>query len=128
MQRIPPELTDSARALRNAATPAERLLWRAIRDRRPRFTRQFVVGNFIVDFACRSLRLAVELDGGHHSDQVEKDDARTRSLGEHGWTVIRFWNNEVYDNLAGVIAAIDTAVASASTHPLPLPCREGRSS
>ncbi|TKD51145.1 endonuclease domain-containing protein [Sphingomonas baiyangensis] len=125
MQRIPPELTNNARALRNAATPAERALWNVLRGHRPRFTRQLVFGHFILDLACRSARIAIELDGGHHGSQSVADNARTAYLASHGWTVLRFWNSKVFYNLPGVMAVIDDAVTRASTHPRPLPSREG---
>ena len=122
MQRTPPELTSSARALRAASTEAERKLWLHLRAHRPRFTRQLVVGHFIIDIACRSLRIAIELDGGHHAEQVDQDAARTAFLEAAGWHVLRYWNNDVIRNVEGVLAVV---VARASTHPHPLPCREG---
>ncbi|WP_028965651.1 endonuclease domain-containing protein [Sphingomonas phyllosphaerae] len=111
MQRIPPELTANARQLRREATPAERVLWNALRPHRPRFTRQLVVGHYIIDLACRSAKLGVELDGGHHALQVEADEARSRYLAAQGWRVLRFWNNEVLENVEGVVEVILTAVS-----------------
>ncbi|VXC79173.1 endonuclease domain-containing protein [Sphingomonas sp. 8AM] len=125
MQRIPPELTANARQLRGDATPAERVLWSALRSHRPRFTRQLVVGHYIIDLACRSVKLGIELDGGHHALQVEADEARSRYLASQGWTILRFWNNDVLENTEGVAEVILAAVAQAATHPRPLPCREG---
>ena len=126
VQRIPPELTINARRLRRDATPEERMLWAALREYRPRFTRQLVVDRYIVDLACRSAHVAVELDGGHHARQDVEDALRTTHLERHGWTVLRYWNSDVRDNLAGVVESILAAVARASTHPRPLPSREGR--
>jgi very-short-patch-repair endonuclease len=128
MQRTPPELTTNARRLRREATPAERRLWDALRSHRPRFTRQLVVGHHIVDLACRSVRIGIELDAGHHAMQVEADAVRSRYLAARGWRVLRFWNNEVLENVEGVVEVILTAVAQAATHPRPLPSREGSSS
>ena len=125
MQRTPPELTANARALRRDATPAERVLWNALRSQRPRFTRQLVVGHYIIDIACRSVRVGVELDGGHHALQVEADEVRSQYLAAQGWRVLRFWNNDVLENVDGVVEVILTAVAQAATHPRPLPFREG---
>ncbi len=125
MERIPPELTRNARTLRREATPAERMLWRALSPCRPRFTRQLVVGHHIIDLACRSAKLGIELDGGHHAEQVEADERRTRYLTERGWRILRFWNNEVIDNVDGVVTIVLAAVAQAATHPRPLPFREG---
>jgi len=127
MQRTAPELTANARRLRRDATPAERLLWHVLRAHRPRFTRQLVIGDVIVDIACRSVRIAIELDGGHHALQIDKDQVRTKYLEARGWRVMRFWNNEVIDNVEGVAAVILAAVAQVATHPRPLPFREGSS-
>ena len=112
MQRVPPELTTAARALRREPTNAERELWSALRLYRPRFTRQLVIDRYIVDFACRSARLAVELDGGQHARRTAEDDARTAKLMAHGWRVMRFWNNEVLENLEGVVARISAEVGA----------------
>jgi len=131
MQRIPPELTANARALRLNATDAEKRLWLHLCQRRPRFTRQLVVSHYNLDFACRSLKLPVELDGGQHADQGEADARRTAHLEAQGWRVLRFWNNDVLSNVDGVIAVImaaverESTVERASTHPQPLPFREG---
>ena len=121
VQRIPPELTSNARQMRREPTDAERRLWLLLRSYRPRFTRQLVVSHFIVDLACRSAKLAVELDGGHHGEQVAADEARTRYLEANGWTVLRFWNYDVLANPEGVVETMLSAVARAFTHPHPPP-------
>jgi very-short-patch-repair endonuclease len=128
MRRIPDFLTANARALRNGQTDAERLVWRRISRYRPRFTRQLVIGPYIVDLACRSAKLAVEFDGAQHLETQNCDDRRTAFLTGSGWTVLRFWNNEVVDNPDGVVEAIllKTAECLGGTHPQPLPSREGR--
>ena len=59
-----------------------------------------------VDFACPGRKLAIELDGGQHAQQAEEDTARTRELARRGYRVIRFWNNDVMHNLAGVLEII----------------------
>ena len=127
MDRIDPEMTRRARALRADATKAERALWHLLSRYRPKFTRQLVVGRFILDLACREARLAVEVDGGQHSDS-DTDKRRTRWLESEGWTVIRFWNSDVTDNPDGVAEAIllKAAECLGGTHPQPLPSREGR--
>jgi very-short-patch-repair endonuclease len=128
MERVPKLMTQRARTLRTGVTDAERLLWRELRQYRPRFTRQLVIGSFIVDFACRGARLAVELDGGQHAEAMADDTRRTAKLEEAGWRVIRFWNNEVIENLDVVVSGILAAAAEClgGTHPRPLPGREGR--
>lgn len=100
--------TGLARKLRNAPTEAEQRLWLHLRTSRfegAKFTRQFPIGDFIADFACRSLRLAIELDGGQHSDSLT-DANRTRVIEAHGYRLIRFWNNEVLGNIDGVLTVI----------------------
>jgi very-short-patch-repair endonuclease len=71
-----------------------------------RFRRQHPIGPYVVDFACPGRKLAIELDGGQHAIQQEADAARTREIVRRGYRVIRFWNNDVMDNLAGVLQAI----------------------
>ena len=100
--------TLTARRLRRDATDVENVLWRALREGFPhlRFRRQHPIGLYIVDFACPSQKLAIELDGGQHAGQAEADAARTAELARRGYRVIRFWNNDVLDNLAGVLERI----------------------
>ncbi|RJF85873.1 endonuclease domain-containing protein [Sphingomonas cavernae] len=130
MRRVPDHMTSNARALRNDATPAERLLWRHLSCYRPRFTRQFVVGPYILDIACRSAKLAIELEGRQHLDDADRDARRSAWLATQGWTVMRFWNGTVLENPEGVIEAIllKAAECLGGTHPQPLPSREGRRS
>jgi very-short-patch-repair endonuclease len=97
-----------ARRLRQSSTEAERRLWSALRDRRLsryKFRRQHPIGNFIVDFVCTEYRLAIEVDGGQHADDTV-DARRTDRLQSQGWRVIRFWNNDVLANTAGVVDTI----------------------
>ena len=108
-------LTSLARKMRNEPTEAEKRLWLYLRTSRfegVKFTRQFPIGDFIADFACRSLRLAIELDGGQHADSPT-DTNRTRIIQAHGYRVIRFWNNEVFENLDGVLTVIAEEIAIA---------------
>ncbi|UUL82813.1 endonuclease domain-containing protein [Sphingomonas qomolangmaensis] len=121
-------MTARARDLRNAATPAERKLWRLLSPYRPRFTRQLVVGPYIVDFACREARLAIELDGSQHHDAAARDAARTAWLESAGWRVVRLWNNDVLTDPEGAATFVLGVAAEClgGTHPQPLPSREGR--
>ena len=101
------KLTQRARQLRNNPTEAEKVLWFYLRNREAmgvKFTRQHPVGNHIVDLACRSMRIAIECDGGQHS--AEGDAARTRLIEAHGYRVLRFWNHDISDNAEGVLKAI----------------------
>ena len=129
MKRIPERMTNHARELRNNATKAERLLWLRLRNYRPRFTRQLVIGPYIIDLACRQAKLAIELDGSQHAEALEYDSRRTSFLETQGWAVIRLWNNEVEENPDGaaelVLAKCSERLGGA-THPQPLPSREGR--
>jgi BirA family biotin operon repressor/biotin-[acetyl-CoA-carboxylase] ligase len=76
-------------------------LWRQLGGHK--FTQQFPIGGAVVDFACRSAKLAVELDGGQHDLGAEEDARRTERLEAHGYRVIRYWNSDVMENLDGVL-------------------------
>ena len=118
-----------ARGLRHRLTDAERVLWHALRNRAlagHKFRRQHPIGPFIADFACPASRLIIELDGGQHADRGKQDDTRTRSLASQGYRVLRFWNNEVLNNVMGVLETIQAELANAPhPHPLPAGEREG---
>ncbi len=100
--------TTLARRLRRDATEAEKRVWRALRELRlaNRFRRQHPVGRHIVDFACPAAKLVIELDGGQHAVQSKADEERSLNTARHGYRVIRFWNGDVIDNLAGVLGVI----------------------
>lgn len=98
-----------ARALRNNPTEVEKLLWRRLRMWQLddyKFRRQQPLGNYIVDFVCFEKRLIVELDGGQHATETHYDAARDDWLRAQGFVVLRFWNNEVVDNIEGVTEKI----------------------
>ena len=100
-------LTPVARKLRRSSTDAENRLWRHLRSRRledAKFVRQFPIGPYIADFACRDAHLVIELDGGQHSEPV--DAPRTAIIEAHGYRVLRFWNNDVLQNTHGVLEVI----------------------
>ena len=105
--------------LRNNATAAEAILWRALKGKRVeglKFRRQFGVGPYVIDFYCPEIRLGIELDGGVHKTSYihEYDEMRSRFLGENGLRVLRFDNEVVYNNVEGIIEAIRKA---RSDHP-----------
>jgi very-short-patch-repair endonuclease len=109
IHRIKPETTRRARSLRAEMTDVERLLWQALRYKQVngnRFRRQHPIGRYIVDFACIEQKLVIELDGGQHQEQVAYDEQRTASLQAQGWQVLRFWNNDILNNLEGVLTRI----------------------
>jgi len=90
-------------------TDIERLLWQALRYKQVngnRFRRQHPIGRYIVDFACIEQKLVIELDGRQHQEQVAYDEQRTASLQAQGWQVLRFWNNDILNNLEGVLTRI----------------------
>jgi very-short-patch-repair endonuclease len=88
------------------------------------------VAGFIADFLCEDARLIVELDGGHHGEQIASDIERTEVLKNRGFEVLRFWNNEVLGNMEAVLEQIRetasvTKAGSSTPHPGPLPMGEG---
>ena len=108
-RRISLITTSRARSLRRGMTDVERILWRALRGKqleRNRFRRQHPIGQFIADFACIEQKLVIELDGGQHQEQLAYDEQRTVLLQAQGWRVLRFWNNDVLNNLDGVLSTI----------------------
>ena len=102
-----------ARALRKAASPAEKKLLRALKENFPaaKFRHQTPVGPFYADFFSFSEQLIIEVDGESHGTTKEQDTARTRYIEAQGYRVIRFWNNEISDNLDGVINAVSESLS-----------------
>lgn len=103
---------DRARRLRRDQTPSETRLWEALRGLRLdgwKWRRQAPVGPFIVDFLCLEAALAVELDGGIHAEQADRDARRDAYLRARGLQVLRFWNSEVSADFDGVCCAILSA-------------------
>jgi very-short-patch-repair endonuclease len=104
-----------ARELRKNQTNAEKTLWSVLRKHRlegHRFRRQHPIGRYIVDFVCLESRLVVELDGGQHQESIEYDEARAGYLKELGFSVIRFWNNQVLNEMYGVQETILLALSA----------------
>ena len=107
------KLTSSAKELRKNMTKEERHLWYDFLKSYPiRFSRQKVLGNYIVDFYSATASLVIELDGSQHFDPVyqKRDNERTAFLEQYGLQIIRIPNNEVMNNFPGVCEYIDTAV------------------
>jgi len=102
-----------ARRLRRDSTDVEKKLWQRLRNRQLegyKFRRQWPIGPYVPDFVCFEVRLIIELDGGQHT--AENDAARTAILEKEGWRVLRFWNNEVSENIEGVLETVLRAVRS----------------
>jgi very-short-patch-repair endonuclease len=105
--------TDKAKELRKSSTDAERKLWHHLRRYQMnghKFRRQQPIGPYIVDFVCFEKKLIVEVDGGHHDQQAESDNARTEWLESQGFKVLRFWNNQVLKETESVKLAIMKAL------------------
>ena len=105
-------IQERARMLRQEMTSAEKLLWAHLRDRQLeglKFYRQRPLRQFIADFYCAASRLVIEIDGGIHDTQPDRDEARTEELERLGYRVIRFQNEQVLHQLDQVLAAIQAA-------------------
>jgi len=121
-----------ARSLRRSPTDAERKLWWHLRYdldlKGSHFRRQVHVGPYIVDFLSHRLKLIIEVDGGQHASRSVLDAKRTAFLRGRGYRVLRFWNNDVFTNVEGVLAVIQGAVLATPTilaTPTPPPPRKG---
>ena len=140
-RHIPNELTDFARTLRESQTDAEALVWGLLRDRRvhdAEFRRQHPVEvegrKFVLDFYCQEVKMAIELDGGQHQQEQNKDAARSNALKKAGIDIIRFWNNDVLSQTQVVLEAIwneldkrmEKSTSNPPSPPAPLPEGEGR--
>lgn len=96
------------RELRRNQTEVEKRLWQVLRNKQfegLKFFRQYSVGSYILDFYCPVMKLAIELDGGQHAENINLlyDKKRSEFLSERRIKVLRFWNNEVIENIEGVI-------------------------
>lgn len=108
---------ERARQLRANQTRAERTLWRRLREMIAdgfHFRRQAPIGNYVVDFVCHTAKSVIEVDGGQHGHDrtIAHDESRTAWLAGRGYRVIRFWNNDVIENLTGIVASIRESLES----------------
>ena len=129
--------TTLARNLRKNTTIQERRLWNLLKNRQfhnLKFKRQQPIGDYIVDFICKEAKIIIEVDGGQHneSENIKYDKTRTEFLNGLGYKVIRIWNNEIYENIEGVIDILEHAIQpsprnlsfrKAQTNFYPLPRR-----
>lgn len=124
--KIPGILIANSKKLRTGQTPWEAKLWKYLRGNRFygfKFKRQVPIGPYIADFCCHPARLVIELDGGQHSERKvsEKDKQKEEYLKQENYRVLRFWNNELDQNLEGVL---ETIKANLSLNPSPRLGRE----
>ena len=121
MPRLSRNVVDFSRKLRAGMTDAEQKLWRELQRRRMgvKFRRQHPIGKYVVDFVCLEARICIEVDGGQHADRIEYDAARTAFLLSEGFTVLRFWDNDVLT----AIGSVKEAIWKALHDPTPPPSR-----
>jgi adenine-specific DNA-methyltransferase len=101
-------------------TDAERALWRHLRLRQVagyKFRRQQPIGKYIVDFVCFERKLIIELDGSQHAEEVAYDLERSAWLEEQGFRILRFWDNQVFNETEGVKEIIIEALYGQSYTP-----------
>ncbi|WP_352735400.1 endonuclease domain-containing protein [Mesorhizobium sp. M0276] len=115
---LPPQNRANARSMRKIMTDAELKLWNELRAHRLMglgFRRQFPIASYIADFACPGKKLVVEVDGVQHgdADPAMADALRTKRLEQDGWTVLRFWNDDVIRDIDNVCQHIVIAAGLA---------------
>lgn len=106
------QLITYSRQLCSNQTNAEKLLWQKLRKRQlgVRFQRQYVFDNkYIVDFYCASLKLIIEINGGQHNDN-HQDDIRDNYIKKRGCKILRFWNNDILENIEGCLSQITNLI------------------
>ena len=103
-------MSSFVKLLRNKSTDAETKLWSKLRNRQLgcKFRRQHKIDKYVVDFICLEEKLILEIDGSQHTK--ERDAERTKVIEEQGYTILRFWNNEVLENCDGVARVIIEAL------------------
>jgi very-short-patch-repair endonuclease len=119
-KRTTPKIFGYAKELHRNMTPAEVKLWSRLRAHQLNdihFRNQHAIGKYVVDFCAPRKKLIIELDGRQHLEQREYDEARTKYLELEGYTVLRFWNDQVMNEIEGVIRAIIDAMET-DTHPV----------
>src|SRR5574341_146240 len=114
-KRSAPQILHRAGELRREPTPAEAKLWaylRGLREEGIHFRRQHAIGKYITDFCAPRKKLVIELDGSQHLEHQEHDENRTKYLESRGYTILRFWNDQVMNDMEGVIESIPEALES----------------
>ena len=121
-----PNLKKLARQLRKNSTMSEVLLWRCLKGKQILgydFDRQRPIDRYIVDFYCKELRLAIEIDGSTHDEKIQEDITRQRNLELLNVRFLRFRDADVKRNLEGVVEEIKKWIAASL--PTPDPSQEG---
>ncbi len=124
-------LTEYAKEMRDNPTSAENMLWQSLRTHKAGYhiRRQHIIGKFIVDFVCLEKKLVIEVDGDIHDHQLEEDAQRTAFLKEEGFEVVRFRNEEIYDDVHFISLRIENILGkrqSVTDGENPLPFGEGQ--
>ncbi len=101
-----------ARKLRKNQTPQERKMWNLLRNRQfhnLEFRRQFPMENYVADFLCKKEKIIIEIDGSQHNleENILKDELRTKFFETKGYRIIRFWNNDIDNNIEGVFLELE---------------------
>jgi very-short-patch-repair endonuclease len=112
-KRTTPKIFGHAKQLHRNMSLAEAKLWKHLRAHRIgdiHFRNQHAIGKYIVDFCSPRKKLIIELDGSQHLEQKEYDDERTKYLELRGYRVLRFWNNDVMNNIDDVLKVIWSAL------------------
>jgi len=123
-----PKLKEIARQLRNNSTLSEILLWRHLKGKQMfgyDFDRQKPINNYIVDFFCNELMLAIEIDGISHEYKIVEDEIRQRKLESLGIRFLRFTDLDVKKNLEGVVTSIRNWILEHTGNPPPAPPKRG---
>jgi very-short-patch-repair endonuclease len=117
-KKVQPAQVERARTLRSGMTDAERRLWGRLRNRQlgHKFVRQYPIAGYFADFACRECMLVVEADGGQHNP--DRDFNRDRRIEAAGYTILRFWNNDILSNTDGVLETILRTIGPIVPSPL----------
>lgn len=107
-----PAIFDRAKELRKHMTPTERILWSKISNKKlgVKFRRQHPIKNYIVDFYCHTSKIVIEIDGKIHDYQKEYDSGRQAEIEQFGIKVLRFTNQEIYEDIPSVINKIKEAI------------------
>lgn len=108
-KRTTPKIFGRAKELHRNMSPAEAKLWKHLRAHQMgdvHFRNQHAIGNYIVDFCAPRKKLIIELDGSQHLEQGEYDEERTKYLETRGYKVLRFWNNDVMNQMDTVLQTI----------------------